>query len=275
MEPDLTKKHENADRKGHEYSMNINSSRNALLRSRNLRSARRSRAGKIISSRTSGTSRSSRSNTTKRTTSAPATLTKTRQLAKYENVEKSASSVQTYVKNMLKIGKTTYTDDEAGKKAQESAQNSLIKDIRNFVLDYNDTYSNLADLGGAANSSFMKALDSIVSTNKTALKEIGITVSNTGELSIDDKTLESADFNKLKELFAKENGFADKIGARMESIESAAANSLTTLSKLYGATSTYNKYGVSNSYFNEYNNYNSGYSYYNYGNYGSNSGWSF
>lgn len=275
MEPDLTKKHENADRKGHEYSMNINSSRNALLRSRNLRSARRSRAGKIISSRTSGTGRSSSSNTTKRTTSASATLTKTRQLAKYESMEKSANGVQTYVRNMLKIGKMTYTDDETGKKAQENDKNNLIKNIKNFVSDYNDTYNNLTDLGGAANTSFKRALDGIVSANQTALKEIGITVSNSGELSIDEKTLESADFNKIKELFAKENGFADKIGARMESIESAAANSLTTLSKLYGATSTYNKYGTSNSYFNGYNNYNSGYSYYNYGNYGSNSGWSF
>lgn len=255
--------------------MNINSSRNALLRSRNLRSARRSRAGKILSSRTSGTSRSSRSNTTKRTTPASASLTQTRQLAKYEEMEKSANSVQTYVKSMLKVGQMTYTDDEAGKKAQENDRNNLIKNIKNFVAEYNDTYNNLSYLGGAANTAFKKTLDKIVSADKEALKEIGITVSNSGELSIDEKVLESADFTKVKELFAKENGFADQVGAKMENIESAAANSLTTLSKLYGATSTYNKYGTSNSYFNGYNNYSSGYSYYNYGNYGSNSGWSF
>ncbi len=253
--------------------MNINSSRNALLRSRNLRNARRSRAGKIISSRTSGTSRSSRSNTTKRTTSASASLTQTGQLAKYEKMEKSANDVQTYVKNMLKIGEMTYTDDEAGKKAQENDKNNLIKNIKNFVSEYNETYNNLMDLGGAANTAFRKALDNIVSTNKTALKEIGITISDAGELVVDEKMLETADFDKVKELFAKKSGFADKIGAKMESIESAAANSLTTLSKLYGATSTYNKFGTSNSYFNGFNNFNSGYSYYNYGNYGSNSGW--
>lgn len=255
--------------------MNINSSRNALLRSRNLRSARRSRAGKVISSRTTRTNSSSSTNTTKRTTSASASLTQTRQLAKYEQVEQSANNVQTYVKNMLKIGKMTYTDDETGKKAQENDKSNLIKNIKNFVEDYNDVYNNLADIGGAANAAFRKAFDSIVSTNKTALKEIGITVSSSGELVIDEETLEAADFDKVKALFAKENGFADKIGAKMESVESAAANSLTTLSKLYGATSTYNKYGMSNSYFNGYNNYSSGYSYYNYGNYGSNSGWSF
>ena len=254
--------------------MNINSSRNALVRARNLRSARRSRAGKIISSRTSGTS-SSRSNSAKRTTSATTSLTQTRQLAKYEKVEKSANSIQANVENMLKLGKSTYTEDEAGKKAQENDQNNLIKYIQNFVSDYNEVYSDLVDLGGAANTAFKKTLDSIVSANKTALKEIGITISNSGELTIDEKTLKAADFDKVKAVFAKEDGFADKIGARMESIESAAANSLTTLSKLYGATSTYNKYGTSNSYFNGYNNYSNGYSYYNYGNYGSNSGWYF
>ncbi|MDE6053004.1 MAG: hypothetical protein K2G55_04415, partial [Lachnospiraceae bacterium] len=149
--------------------MNINSSRNALLRSRNLRSARRSRAGKIISSRTSGTSSSLRSRTssTQRTTSASASLTQTRQLAKYEQVEKSANSIQANVKNMLKLGKSTYTEDETVKKAQETDQNNLIKYLKNFVSDYNEVYNDLGDLGGAANTAFKKNLDSILLTNKT------------------------------------------------------------------------------------------------------------
>lgn len=255
--------------------MNINSSRNALLRARNLRSARRSRAGKIISSRTTGTGRTSKSSSTKRTTSASSSLTQTKQLAKYERIEKYASSIQTNVGNMLKIGKMTYTDDETGKKAQENDQNNLNKYIKNFVVDYNEVYNDLADLGGAANAAFKKSLDSIISTNKTALQQIGITVSGSGELTIDEKTLESADFDKVKAVFAKEGSFADKISAKMENIESSSAASLTSLSKLYGATSTYNKYGTSNSYFNGYDNYSKGYSYYNYGNYGSNSGWYF
>lgn len=263
------------NRKGQEERMNINSSRNALLRSRNLRSARRSRAGKIISSRTSGTSRSSKSSSTRRTSYTSASLTQTKQLAMYEKVEKSANSIQSNFKSMLKIGKLTYTEDEAGKKAQENNKNNLINDIRDFVSDYNEVYSDLTDIGGAANLAFKRTLNSIVSANKTALKEIGITVSNSGELTIDEKTLQNADFDKVKALFAKEGGFAEKISTKMESIESAAVNSLTTLSKLYGATSTYNKFGTSNSYFNGYNNYSNGYSYYNSGNYGSNSGWYF
>lgn len=249
--------------------MNINSSRNSLLRARNLRSARRSRAGKVISSRTT---RTSRSNSSQRTTSSLASKTPTKQLAMYEQMEKSANSVQDSVEKMLKIGKMTYTDDETGKKAQENDKENLIKNIKDFVTEYNEVYNNLCDIGGASNLAFKKTLDSVVSTNKKALEEIGITVSKSGELSIDEKTLEGADFDKIKEVFAKEGGFSDKVCGKMETIENAASNSLTTLSKLYGATSTYNKYGTSNSYFNGYSN--SGY-YNNYGNYGSNSGWYF
>ncbi|GFI22724.1 hypothetical protein IMSAGC011_01500 [Lachnospiraceae bacterium] len=248
--------------------MNINSSRNSLLRARNLRSAKRSRAGKVISSKTSRSS--SRSNSTKRTTSS-ASKTPTKQLAMYEQVEKSANSVQDSVEKMLKIGKMTYTDDETGKKAQENDKETLIKNIKDFVAEFNEVYNNLYDIGGPSNLAFNKTLDSIVSTNKKALEEIGITVSKSGELSIDEKALEGADFDKIKEVFAKEGGFADKICGKMETIENAASNSLTTLSKLYGATSTYNKYGASNSYFNGYGNSN----YYNNYGYGKNSGWYF
>lgn len=251
--------------------MNINSSRNSLLRARNLRSARRSRAGKVISSRTT---RTSRSNASQRTTSSLASKTPTKQLAMYEQMEKSANSVQDSVEKMLKIGKMTYTDDETGKKAQENDKENLIKNIKDFVTEYNEVYNNLCDIGGASNLAFKKTLDSVGSTNKKALEEIGITVSKSGELSIDEKTLEGADFDKIKEVFAKEGGFSDKVCGKMETIENAASNSLTTLSKLYGATSTYNKYGTSNSYFNGYGN--SGYyNNYNYGGYGRNSGWYF
>ncbi len=189
-------------------------------------------------------------------------------------MEKSANSVQDSVEKMLKIGKKTYTDDETGKKAQENDKENLIKNIKDFVTEYNEVYNNLCDIGGASNLAFKKTLNSVVSTNKKALEEIGITVSKSGELSIDEKTLEGADFDKIKEVFAKEGGFSDKVCGKMETIENAASNSLTTLSKLYGATSTYNKFGTSNSYFNGYSN--SGYyNNYKYGNYGSNSGWYF
>ncbi len=189
-------------------------------------------------------------------------MTQTKQLAMYEKMEKSAYNIQVNVEKMLKIGKMSYTEDEAGKTAQENDKKNLMKGIEDFVSDFNEVYNDLCDIGGVSNLAYKKTLDSIVSANEDALKAIGITVSKSGELVIDQKTLENADLEKVKEVFAKEGGFAEKISKKMVNIEDGAANSLSTLSKLYGATSTYNKYGTSNSYFN-------------YGNYGSNSGWYF
>lgn len=254
-----------------EVKMKINSSRNSLLRSRNLRSAKRSRVGQILGSRTSRTGSSSGKSSTKRTTSSSYAKSQSKQLAMYEKVEESANSIQKNVNKMLSIGRTTYTDDEAGKKAQENDKELLLKGIKNFVSDFNTTYSSLLDIGGSANLAYKKTLDSIVDSNEEALKAVGVTVSRSGELSIDEKVLESADYEKVKALFAKTNGFADKISAKMDTIEDMAATTLNSLNKLYGATSTYNKYGTSNSYFNSgYNNYNN-YNNYNYGGYNSSS----
>ncbi|MBO5144645.1 MAG: hypothetical protein J6C19_03795 [Lachnospiraceae bacterium] len=243
--------------------MNIYSSRNSLLRARNLRSAIRSRSKRVLSSKTStaGTNTSS-ANKTASTASSYGTQA-SKQIAMYEKMEKSANDIQTGTAEMISIGKMSYTDDETGKKAQENDSENLIANVKSFVTDYNLVYSALDDIGGSANLAFQRSLDNITAANTTALKEIGITVSKTGELTIDKETLANADLEKVKALFAKEGSFADKISAKMEAVESAASNSLTVLNKLYGATSTYSKYGTSNS------NYNTGY----YNNYSNSSSW--
>lgn len=256
--------------KGYECKMNINSSRNSLLRSRNLRSAKRSRVGRVLSSKTSNSGSSLRSGTTSRTSSSSSSYAKSqsKQLAMYEKIEESANSIQKDINKMLSIGKMTYTDDETGKKAQENDRDSLLKGIKNFVSYFNAVGDNLADIGGAANLATKKTLDTVVKANEADLKAVGITVSTSGELSVDEKALEGADYEKVKALFAKNGGFADKIGAKMGAIEDMAAKTLTSLNKLYGATSTYNKYGTSNSYLDS--------SYFsNYGNYNSSSSWYF
>lgn len=187
----------------------------------------------------------------------------------YEKVEKAADDIQGSVKKMLAIGKMTYTDDEAGKKAQENDKENLFNNIKEFVSDFNTVRDELTDIGGVANLALRKTLDSIVSTYTSDLKDIGITVLKSGEISLDEKALEKADFDKVKALFTGDGGFAEKISVKMETIEKAAADSVNTLNKLYGATSTYNRYGTSNSYLN------SGYNNYNYNNYGNNSSWYF
>ena len=109
--------------RGEYQIMNINSARNLLVRSGNLRSARRSRRGKALNRDASAVSSSLKQSSTKRTSSSSSTsasATQLKQIAMYEKMEKSAQEIQSNVKNMLTIGKMSYTDDETGKKAQEN-----------------------------------------------------------------------------------------------------------------------------------------------------------
>lgn len=233
--------------------MNINSSRNFLVRSANLRSARRSRRNKTLNRDASAITNSQKKSSTKRTSSSAltsASVAQSKQIAMYEKMEKSASEIQSNVRNMLTIGKMSYTDDETGKKAQENDRESLISGIKSFITDYNLVHSALNDISGTVNLAFRRTLDSTISTEKNALGEIGISISKDGALFVDDKALSEADEEKIKALFAKEDCFADKISTRMKAIESSASNSLTALNKLYGSTSTYNQYGIGNSYYN-------------------------
>lgn len=233
--------------------MNINSSRNLLVRSTNLRSARRSRRSKALNRDASSVSSSLNQSSAKKTSSSTSTSessTQSKQIAMYEKMEQSASEIQSNVKNMLTIGKMSYTDDETGQKAHENDTESLISGIKSFITDYNLVHSALDDISGIVNLAFKKMLESVVASDETALGEIGISVSKNGELSVDDKALSEADEEKMKALFAKEDCFADKISTKMKAIESSASNSLTALNKLYGSTSTYNQYGIGNSYYN-------------------------
>ena len=73
-------------------------------------------------------------------------MTQTKQLAMYEKMEKSAYNIQVNVEKMLKIGKMSYTEDEAGKTAQENDKKNLMKGIEDFVSDFNEVYNDLCDM---------------------------------------------------------------------------------------------------------------------------------
>lgn len=205
--------------------------------------------GKVLRCKTTSTNSSKNTGASSRTSSTGST-TQSRQISMYEKMEKSASDIQSNVKSLLLIGKMSYTDDETGEQSRKNDEEALRDGVKDFVSDYNTVYSALNDLSGTTNSTLQKLLNSVVSSNTTALKEIGLTVSKSGELSLDGDALENADINQIKELFAKEGGFADDISAKMKNVETSAAMSLNTLDNLYGTDSTYNKYGTSSSYYN-------------------------
>ena len=111
--------------------MNINSTRNALLRARNLRNAKRSRSRRVMSSRTNTTNRGSNTNSIKRPSSIGSS-SQSKQISLYEKIEKAASDIQNTTKNMIVIGNMTYSDERQARQPKKRAGKVLFLISRNL-----------------------------------------------------------------------------------------------------------------------------------------------
>ena len=219
--------------------MRINSSRNSLARARMIRSASRQGRSKILSNKTNTTGKSNTSSSTTRSTTSTSS-----KITLYENMEKAAKALQTDVKNLQ--NNSTDTNDE---NTQKSIKKKLLEQIDEFVGDYNSLYKSLEQAGGTTNSMFQKQLKSSFTTNQKDLAEIGITMDAKGTLSVDSKTLEAADVDKLQKIFCDKDSFAARVSDKCETIKSCANSTIKVLNRMYGTQTAYNRYGTNGYYY--------------------------
>lgn len=223
--------------------MRINSSRNSLARARMIRSANRQRRTKVLSSQTNKTDKGNISSDTTRTDTSTSS-----QITLYENMEKAAKALQTNVKNLQNINWDTDTDkDKEG--TQDSIKKKLLEQINEFAGDYNSLYKSLDQAGGTTNTMFQKQLKALFTTNQKNLAEIGITMDAMGTLSIDSKTLEAADVDKLQKIFCDKDSFAARVSDKCETIKSCANSTIKVLNRMYGTQTAYNRYGTNGYYY--------------------------
>lgn len=227
-------------RTGGELSMNIRSTRSNLARARMIRSARRSRGSRLYSRNNSAST-----NNTNKVNSSSST-TKSKQIALYEKVEKSANAVTNSIKNMLEIAKKTEITDKDKQK--------MISEVKDFVANYNNVHSASNEAAGGSDPYFEVQVGKVTTEYKAGLEKIGITISKSGELTVDSKKLEAADFEDIKSVFCKEEGYGTEISERFSAIQESAASTVNLLDRLYG-TSTYNKYGNTSYYGGNYGSY--------------------
>lgn len=223
--------------------MRINSSRNSLARARMIRSANRQRRTKVLSSQTNKTDKGNISSDTTRTDTSTSS-----QITLYENMEKAAKALQTNVKNLQNINWDTDTDkDKEG--TQDSIKKKLLEQINEFAGDYNSLYKSLDQAGGTTNTMFQKQLKALFTTNQKNLAEIGITMDAKGTLSIDSKTLEASDVDKLQKIFCDKDSFAARVSDKCETIKSCANSTIKVLNRMYGTQTAYNRYGTNGYYY--------------------------
>ena len=163
----------------------------------------------------------------------------------YTKLEDSSEKLSKYASSLLETEKDSIYD-----KAEESGStSSIVSNVSKLVEEYNSTINQLNKAGGSMNEFYRQQLKAIPSSCKDVLKAIGITQQKDGSLSIDEKTLKSADTATLKKALGDDTGFASKIDFISGRVnKNAAANAASASSQYNSRGSSYSGYYGSSKY---------------------------
>lgn len=163
----------------------------------------------------------------------------------YTKLEDSSEKLSKYASSLLETEKDSIYD-----KAEESGStSSIVSNVSKLVEEYNSTINQLNKAGGSMNEFYRQQLKAIPSSCKDVLKAIGITRQKDGSLSIDEKTLKSADTATLKKALVNDTGFASKIDFISGRVnKNAAANAASASSQYNSRGSSYSGYYGSSKY---------------------------
>ena len=163
----------------------------------------------------------------------------------YTKLEDSSEKLSKYASSLLETEKDSIYD-----KAEESGStSSIVSNVSKLVEEYNSTINQLNKAGGSMDEFYRQQLKAIPSSCKDVLKAIGITQQKDGSLSIDEKTLKSADTATLKKALGNDTGFASKIDFISGRVnKNAAANAASASSQYNSRGSSYSGYYGSSKY---------------------------
>ena len=126
---------------------------------------------------------------------------------------------------------------EDGTKTQEYDRDAIYKAVKSYVDDYNSLLDRADD---SKTKSILRAANSLKSNaraNEKTLEKAGITVDADGRLSVDEKSFEKADMDKLKSLFTTHGSYATQTNVDLLKI---ASNAKSEAAK----ANTYSKNGM-------------------------------
>ena len=126
---------------------------------------------------------------------------------------------------------------EDGTKTQEYDRDAIYKAVKSYVDDYNSLLDRADD---SKTKSILRAanfLKSNARANEKTLEKAGITVDADGRLSVDEKSFEKADMDKLKSLFTTHGSYATQTNVDLLKI---ASNAKSEAAK----ANTYSKKGM-------------------------------
>ncbi len=212
---------------------NIQSAR-FLAKTIMMKSAIRSRASKLHSDESSVKTETKKATGSKN--SMLESYNKSKQLKLYEKVEDSTADLKDNIADIFKLSQST--DTENADKDREKMDSF----IESFVSDYNTVVTSLGDLSGSLNNLFVNQVGKITESYAKELEKVGITISESGELKIDEDVFKEASYDDIKAVFGKEDGYLSELNTKFDLINKSAAQSVESLDRQYG-TSTYDKSG--------------------------------
>lgn len=143
----------------------------------------------------------------------------------------SATAASALYKYIEKLSALDYDDDD-----KDKAYNALL----DFVNGYNDLLDNTKD---SENSNVIKQADylkSLVSSNKSALSRLGVSVNSDNTLSINEDKFKEADLSTMKNLFTGVYSFGEKMTDRINQIYRYATQGDTLTAQAYTNQGGYN-----------------------------------
>ena len=141
----------------------------------------------------------------------------------------AASAANTLYKSIEKLD--TMTIDNNNKE-------NLYKAFSTFVKDYNNLINTTDKSSNSSVTNQAGYLKNIVSSNKSALSRLGVTVNSDKTLTIDEEKFKDADMSTLKNLFTGNNSFAEKMTDRVNQIYRYATQGDSSSTSSSGYTSS-------------------------------------
>ena len=162
------------------------------------------------------------SNSNSKTTKTSNVLDKILEERKHPTVSKEVSSANSKLSSSVSglksalatlQSESTYKDTENG----SSARDKMTSALKNYVSSYNDAVesskrSTMSNVSGNI-AGMMKA----TKENEETLKELGITINNDGTINLNEKKLQTAEFDKISEIFDgnKAMSYGSKVASRL------------------------------------------------------------
>lgn len=162
-------------------------------------------------------------------------------------VQSNAATLQDSASKLITKGSSSlFTEKDITTKNSDGTSTTKkgydVDAIYNAVTDFTGKYNSFIKAADATSSTSVerqnKNLISLVSSNKTSLSNIGITINSDNSLSVDEKKFKAADMTTIKSMFNGNTSFAYSVATKASLIGTNAASEANS-AKNYTSTGNY------------------------------------